>query len=316
MFVDDEVGIRHALKRMFIDSTYCLYFAASSAEALDLLRANEFALIVSDNHMPGDSGIELLSKARIFAPDTMRVLMTAYADMETALDAINRCEAYRFVVKPWNNEELFTLVDECVLRYELLTSLRRGDEAIYRTLAQTIDMKDHYTRGHCDRVVDYALAIGRQMGLSGEVLRNIEHGALLHDCGKIGVPEATLNFPGPLNKDQLEVMRRHPGLGADVARTAGLHQSAVNIILCHHEHYNGQGFPAGLSGEDIPLEARIVSVADVYDALTSDRPYRKALPLEIALHELNAMSGTVLDPQFVELFLDILNSNTQGVQCE
>jgi putative two-component system response regulator len=317
LFVDDESGIRNALRRLFADLPYQLLFAAAAAEGLDLLRANECAVIVSDNQMPGENGIEFLSKARLLAPDTVRVMMTAFADLGTALNAINRCEAYRFVVKPWDDQELVELVGDGVLRYELLRSLRRGDEAIYRTLAQTIELKDRYTRGHCDRVVDFSLTIGRRIGLSMEALTHLEHGAMLHDCGKIGVPEATLNFPGPLDNEQLDVVHRHPGWGADVARTAGFHQSAVNVILYHHEHYNGQGYPTGLAGEDIPLEARIVAVADVYDALTSDRPYRKAMPQEVALQEFISMSGTVLDPQFVELFIEIVKEqNHQGVQCE
>lgn len=311
LFVDDEAGIRNALRRLFSDSPYRLLFAASAAEGLELLRANECAVIVSDNQMPGGNGVEFLSKARLLTPDTVRVMMTAYADLGTALNAINKCEAYRFVVKPWDDRELVELVGDGVLRYELLTSLRRGDEVIYRTLAQTIELKDRYTRGHCDRVVSFSLAIGRRVGLSLEALTHLEHGAMLHDCGKIGVPEATLNFPGSLDNEQRDIIRLHPGWGAEVARTAGLHESAVNVILYHHEHYDGQGYPVGLAGGDIPREARIVAVADVYDALTSDRPYRKAMPPETALREFISMSGTVLDPYFVELFLEIMAEQNQ-----
>jgi len=317
LFVDDEAGIRNALRRLFADLPYRLLFAASAAEGLDLLRANECAVIVSDNQMPGENGIEFLYKARLLAPDTVRVMMTAYADLGTAVNAINQCEAYRFVDKPWDDQELVELVGDGVLRYELLNSLRRSDEEIYRALAQTIELKDSYTRGHCDRVVGFSLVVGMRLGLSMEALAHLEHGAMLHDCGKIGVPEAILNFPGRLDDEQCEVMHRHPAWGADVARTAGLHQSTVNVILYHHEHYNGRGYPIGLAGEDIPLEARIVAIADVYDALTSDRPYRKAMPQEEALREFKSMSGTVLDPHFVELFLEILKEQgNQGVEYE
>jgi putative two-component system response regulator len=306
MFVDDEVGIRNSLKRMFADSAHTVLIAASAAEALELLRVNTCAVIVSDNQMPGETGIEFLTKARQLAPDTVRVMMTAYADLGTALNAINQCEAYRFVVKPWDNQELMELVDNCVLRFELLQSLRLKDEAIYRSLSQAIELKDHYTRGHCDRVVEFSLALGKRMGLSPETLIHLGHGAMLHDCGKIGVPEATLNFPGKLDKDQMDVIRKHPDWGGEVARTAGMHQTTVNIVLYHHEHYNGNGYPTGLAGENIPLEARIVAVADVYDALASDRPYRKAMPPDVALSEFLAMSGTVLDPVIVENFLELV----------
>lgn len=302
MFVDDEVGIRNSLKRLFADSQHTVLIAESAAEALELLHTETCAVIVSDNQMPGESGIEFLCKARQLAPDTIRVMMTAYADLGTALSAINLCEAYRFVVKPWDNKELLELVNNCVLRYELLQSLRLKDEAIYRSLAQAIELKDHYTRGHCDRVVEYSLALGKRMGLSSETMIHLEHGAMLHDCGKIGVPEATLNFPGKLDDDQMNVIRKHPDWG-EVARAAGMDQITVNVVLYHHEHFNGNGYPTGLAGDKIPLEARIVAVADVYDALLSDRPYRKAMPADIAMREFLAMSGTVLDPVIVENFL-------------
>jgi putative two-component system response regulator len=181
------------------------------------------------------------------------------------------------------------------------------DEAIYRSLAQAIELKDQYTRGHCDRVVEYSLALGKRMGLEQETLIHLEHGAMLHDCGKIGVPEATLNFPGKLDNEQMNMIRKHPDWGGEVARAAGMHQVTVNIVLYHHEHYNGNGYPTGLAGDDIPLEARIVAVADVYDALASDRPYRKAMPPEIALREFLAMRGSVLDPLVVDNFLDYVN---------
>ena len=306
MFVDDEAGIRNSLKRLFADSPHNVLIASSAAEALELLRNNMCAVIVSDNQMPGESGIEFLFKARLLAPDTVRVMMTAYADLGTALNAINRCEAYRFVVKPWNNQELLELVNSCVLRYELLQSLRLKDEAIYRSLAQAIELKDHYTRGHSDRVVEFSISLGKRMGLELETMIHLQHGAMLHDCGKIGVPEATLNFPGKLDKDQMDVIRMHPDWGGEVARAAGMHEITVNIVLYHHEHYNGNGYPAGLAGDEIPLEARIVAVADVYDALASDRPYRKAMLPEVALREFLAMSGTVLDPVIVRNFLELV----------
>lgn len=311
LFVDDEPGIRNALRRQFDDSSHQLLFAASSAEALDILRSNACAVIVSDNQMPGGNGIELLSKARLLAPDTVRIMMTAFADLGTALNAINSCEAYKFILKPWDDQELKELVNGAVLRYELLTSLRRGDEAIYRSLAQAIELKDLYTRGHCDRVVEFSLALGKRLGLSGEDLKNLEHGAMLHDCGKIGIPEVILNFPGRLDSDQFEVIRQHPGWGADVARTAGLQPVVVDIILHHHEHYDGHGYPVGLAGDQIPVEARIVAASDVYDALTSDRSYRKALPPDAAEREMLSMRGTVLDPTMVDLLLEIINEHTK-----
>jgi putative two-component system response regulator len=308
LFVDDDPGILGALKRLFFDSEHTVLFAGGPQEGLTVLKEQECAVVVSDNLMqPGESGIDFLVKVRRLAPDSVRIMMTGFADLETALDAINRCEAYRFVVKPWDDRELVQLVDEAVLRYELLVSLRSGNERIFRSLAQTIELKDHYTRGHCDRVVGASVALGGRLGLQGQELADLAHGALLHDCGKIGVPEAILNHPAGLDNEQMSIIRQHPVWGAEIARQAGLSRLASNVILYHHERFDGQGYPAGLAGDAIPLEARIVAVADVYDALTSDRPYRNALPSDEVLREFLAMSGSVLDPDIVATFMTILN---------
>jgi len=155
--------------------------------------------------------------------------------------------------------------------------------------------------------VEFSMALGRRIGLPPDILIHLQHGAMLHDCGKIGVPEAVLNFPGKLDSDQMDIIRKHPEWGGEVAQAAGMHQTTVNIIQYHHEHFNGNGYPTGLAGDGIPLEARIVAVADVFDALASDRPYRKALPPDVALREFLAMSGTVLDPLLVKNFIEIVN---------
>ncbi|WP_246166981.1 HD-GYP domain-containing protein [Oryzomonas japonica] len=308
LFVDDDPGILKALRRLFYDSAHTVLFAADPREGLAILKERECAVVVSDNRMPpGESGIDFLDKVRRLAPDSVRIMMTGFADLATALDAINRCEAYRFVVKPWDNRQLVELVDEAALRYELLVSLRSGDERIFRTLAQAIELKDRYTRGHCDRVVESSVALGHRLGLQGQELTDLAHGAILHDCGKIGVPGAILNHPGGLEREQMDIVRQHPAWGAEVARQAGVSSMTLNVILYHHEHFDGHGYPAGLAGTDIPLEARIVAAADVYDALTVDRPYRRALLSEDALREFMAMSGSVLDPDVVAVFMAILN---------
>lgn len=308
LFVDDDPGILSALKRLFFDSAHTILFADGPQEGLAVLGERECAVVVSDNRMsPAESGIDFLAKVRRLAPDSVRIMMTGFADLGTALDAINRCEAYRFVVKPWDDRQLVELVDEAVLRHELLVSLRSGNERIFRTLAQAIELKDRYTRGHCDRVVESSVALGRLLGLQGQELTDLAHGALLHDCGKIGVPEIILNHPGGLDNEQMDIIRQHPVWGAEVARQAGMSPMAFNVILYHHERFDGQGYPAGLAGDAIPLEARIVAVADVYDALTSDRPYRKALLPADVLQEFLAMSGSVLDPDIVAAFMSILN---------
>jgi putative two-component system response regulator len=193
-----------------------------------------------------------------------------------------------------------------VERYRVVRDLKKADEHSLYSIAQTIELKDHYTKGHCERVARYAVAIADAMGMDEKTREDIKRGSWLHDGGKIGVPEAILNYPGPLSEDQMAVVRQHPEWGADVIRLAHLSEPIVNIALYHHEHFDGSGYPAGLRGEMIPVEARIVNVADIFDALTSERPYRHGLGQQQALEILSSNKQNFSDPSIVELFVDML----------
>ncbi|HEY6837650.1 MAG TPA: HD domain-containing phosphohydrolase [Geobacteraceae bacterium] len=312
LFVDDEEYVLKALQRVCADDDSIRAVTASSAaEALRIMENMEIAVLVSDHRMPGTTGTDLLKQAKHISRDTVKILMTGYADLPTAIDAINSCEVFRFIVKPWNNEALLETVHEGINRYRLTQSLRREDEAVFRSLGQTIELKDRYTKGHCDRVASYALMIAEGLNLAEEFQESIKQGSWLHDCGKIGIPEAVLNFEGTLNEREFETIRKHPIWGAEVARQADLPKEVINIILYHHERFDGQGYPHGLAGEAIPLEARIVAVADTYDALTSDRPYHKAFHWQKALGILEEIKGRCLDPALVEIFLAKVNALTE-----
>ena len=306
LFVDDEQAIRSAIERMYLerDDVRCL-FAASGQEGLDILAREDVWVVVSDYLMPGMRGIEFLSKVKGMRPDTVRIMMTAYADLNIAIDAINKSEAYRFITKPWNNLELMDTIDEALMRYQLIQSLVSEDETVYLSLAQAVELKDPYTKGHCDRVARYAVSLARAAGLDNGVLNDIKHGSWLHDCGKIGVPEGVLNFPGRLSDNDLETVMQHPRWGAEVARQARMSDTVINIILYHHERFDGKGYPSGLKGERIPIEARIVALADVFDALYSDRPYRKAYDFNRVIGIMSEMMETHFDPRLMELFLPI-----------
>jgi putative nucleotidyltransferase with HDIG domain len=306
LFVDDEQSIRAAIKRLYLerDDVRCL-FVASGKEGLEILEREEVWVVVSDYLMPGMRGIEFLSRVKGVRPDTVRIMMTAYADLSIAIDAINKSEAFRFVTKPWDNHALMGTVDEALMRYQLIQSLGSGDETVYLSLAQTVELKDPYTRGHCDRVARYAVSLAHAAGLSDFTVNDIKHGSWLHDCGKIGIPEAVLNFPGPLSEDDRETMMQHPRWGSEVARQARMSDTVINIILHHHERFDGKGYPSGLKGERIPIEARIVMLADVFDALYSDRPYRKAYAFDSAIGIMHGMVATHFDPDLTELFLPI-----------
>jgi putative nucleotidyltransferase with HDIG domain len=303
LLVDDEANILNALSRLFLDRDVRVLRAGNGEEALGIVRREPVAVVVSDNLMPGMRGVELLSQVRNLSPDTVRVLLTGYADLSTAIEAINRGEVFRFHVKPWVDEEIVLTVEEGVRRYQVVRSLRQGDEATLRSIAQTIELKDPYTRGHCDRVAAFALKIADGLGLPEETQRAIKHGSWLHDCGKIGVPEAILNCPGKLSAADFDVVKKHPGWGADVGRQANLPGEVINIILYHHERFDGRGYPTGAKGMEIPLEARIVAVADVFDAMSTDRPYAKGYEQAEAIRIMRVLRGAALDPQLVDIFL-------------
>lgn len=307
LFVDDEQSIRSALERIYLerDDVRCL-FAASGPEGLEVMEKEDVWVVVSDYLMPGMRGIEFLSKVKARWPRSIRIMMTAYADLSIAIDAINKSEAYRFVTKPWNNQELMETVDEALMRYQLVHSLgTTEDETVYLSLAQTVELKDPYTKGHCDRVAHYAVTLAKALGLDEKTLEEIKHGSWLHDCGKIGVPERVLNFPGKLTEDDMESVMQHPRWGSEVARQAHMSETVVNVILYHHERFDGAGYPAGLKGDEIPIEARIVAIADVFDALYSDRPYRKAYSLERVIGIMQEMTVTHFDPALVKTFLPL-----------
>lgn len=304
LFVDDEEYILTALERVCADAEDIRALTASSAEeALQILRDEDIAVLVTDHRMPVTTGTDLLKLAKAISRQTVKILMTGYADLPTAIEAINSCEVFRFIVKPWDNDGLLDTVREGVSRYRLMQSLRREDEAVFRSLGQTIELKDRYTKGHCDRVARYALMIAEALKLPEEEQDSIKQGSWLHDCGKIGIPESILNFEGELSALEFETIRKHPLWGSEVAHQAELPTAVINIILHHHERFDGSGYPHGLKGANIPIEARIVAVADTYDALTSDRPYHKAFQQQKALGILEGLKGSSLDAKLVDLFV-------------
>ncbi|NOZ24681.1 MAG: response regulator [Nitrospirae bacterium] len=308
LLVDDEEYVLNSIERLLACHDGIRVFrAASGADALKLIEEESVAVIVSDNMMPGMKGTELLSRVKTVSPDTVRILLTAYADFPTAIEAINSGEVFRFIVKPWDDGLLVRTVQEAAGRHHLIRSLRVKDKAILLSLAQTIELKDPYTRGHCERVAGYALMIAEALDLPEASKKDIEYGSWLHDCGKVGIPERILNNKCRIDEEDFEVVKRHPLWGADVARQAQLSEVIVNIILYHHEKFNGKGYPSAIMGEQIPVEARIVAVADVFDALTTDRPYRAGLSKEEAVEIISSLKGESLDPDIVNVFLSELN---------
>ena len=311
LFVDDEQMILRSLERLFADSPYRVLTTDDAAEAIGIIGREEIAVIVSDERMPKMKGIELLERVRNASPETVKILLTAHADLATAEGAINKGEVFRFVRKPWDGGALQGLVREAVARFERRRAQWSADEATLLALAETIELKDPLTQGHCKRVAQYALWIAEALNIPEEVRRRIRFGAWLHDCGKIGVPESVLNYPGALNALESELIRNHPQWGAQVVRLANMGPEIVNIVLCHHERYDGTGYPQRIRAEAIPLEARIVAIADMYDAVTSDRPYMKKVGRPEAVRMLQLERGRALDPGLTDRFISILAAQAE-----
>lgn len=304
LFVDDEPAVLNALQRVFRTAQLPAYYASNAEAGLTLLKQHQIGVVVSDVAMPGMDGITFLALVREHYPDISRVVLTGTTDLSVVINAINCSGASRFITKPWRGDDLRQTVAAAVAEYRTLRAMRSGKEEIYRALAHTVELKDPYTKGHCDRVADYALQLATVAGLQPPLLSHIRHGAILHDCGKIAVPSVVLNKPGRLNDEEFQKIRHHPIKGGEVARQAQLPQEVINIIQYHHERYQGGGYPEGLIGDAIPLEARIVAIADVYDALTSSRPYRTGISLTSALTIMQDMADSHFDPLLFKLFVE------------
>ncbi|ACH37906.1 MAG: hypothetical protein ACD_55C00054G0001 [uncultured bacterium] len=306
LFVDDERSYLAYTRGVFENRGLNVLTAASALEALKIVEEQNVAVVISDNEMPGMRGIELLSKIKEVSPHTVKIMMTGSADLSTTLAAINSGEVFRFVLKPWKKADMLRAVKDGIRRYRVLQSLKREDEFILFSLAQTIELKDASTKGHCDRVATLAIKIAERLGVSEEIKQEIRYGSWLHDCGKIGVPEAILNAERGLTDEEFQVVMKHPEWGCEVVRKANLSKTVQNIVLYHHERYDGKGYPQKLDGDRIPIEAQIVATADICDALTMDRPYRKGFTRDETIGTMNEMKGNHLAPRLVEVLLEVL----------
>ena len=303
--------------------------ASSPEQALELSRASEFHLVLCDLDAPRQGALRLLDRLRADQPSTAVVFLTAHGDAEAAVECLRRGAA-DCLTKPPPLIDLVRTLERALAkrrlelaRHRYRTSLERRVrektselskalreiEAAYTStlyaLVAALDAREHETSDHSQRVVRYTLAIAEQMGVPAAERPDIARGALLHDIGKIGVPDAILLKPGKLLPHEWEEMRRHPEIGHTILRSIPFLEVSSRIVLAHQERWDGQGYPNRLAGEDIPLGARIFAIADTLDAITSDRPYRRGAPIEKARAEIRRHSGTQFDPRCAEAFLSL-----------
>jgi cyclic di-GMP phosphodiesterase len=289
--------------------------ALSGEEALAKIARNPFDCVLLDVMMPGLSGYEVCEQLKRDEKTHLLpiVMVTALDKREDKIRGI-AAGADDFINKPFDRAELLIRVKACI-RAKRLTDDLETAESILVALGNAIDAKDAYTEGHAERVGHYAVAVGRKLGLSYEKLRRLRLGGVLHDIGKIGVPEAILNKPGPLTAEEFEIMKKHPLIGERICAPLKSLREMLPIIRSHHERPNGTGYPDGLSGEEIPVEARIVCLADVYDALATTRSYKRAFTRERCIEILRADTAKGLfDPDVVEAFAAYLAEREESVR--
>lgn len=315
LIVDDEPANLRLLERLF-RRDYQVITAGGGEEALRLLEQQEVALLITDQRMPGMSGIELLQRTAAFRPHMVRIILTGYTDVGALVDAINCRQIYKYVTKPWSNEDLRQTVSRALEHYDiqrshhelvlnntrLNTRLQEMTRGFVRAIADALEAKDPHMYGHSRRVSGYAAGIGRRMQLDEDALEKIALAAFLHDIGEIGTPDAILLKPAPLTEEERHVVKLHSGRGARMLSGIPDMADIADAVRHHHEHFDGSGYPEGLRGAQIPIASRIILVADAYDAMTSPRPFRNTLNHAAAIARLEDGVGGQFDPEVVNAF--------------
>jgi putative nucleotidyltransferase with HDIG domain len=327
LIVDDEEAIREVVSNLLESRGYDCTSVELGSKAQEHLAHNSTDLVLSDMVMPGMTGLNLLQWIHAHHPDVPVIMVTAIHDISTALESI-RHGAYDYILKPFEKDQLYLGVRRALDHRHLLIENRNYQRNLERlveertaqlrgalqqleqsyddtleALGGALDLKDAETEGHCKRVTAFTIAIAREMKVDPLLLPQIARAAFLHDIGKMAIPDKILRKPGPLTPEEREVMRTHCEIGYNMVTRIPFLREAAEIVLSHQEYFDGTGYPRKLKGEDIPLGARIFAVADALDAMISDRPYRKALPMSHARNEIRTCAGTQFDPEVVDVFM-------------
>lgn len=319
LVVDDEPQIREFLAKLLERERAVVFTAASWEEALEVFLKEQIGVVITDIGLPGRGGLDLLHDLRTLDPDAVVIMITGNPEAEPAIRAV-REGAYDYLRKPFDAGGVLAAVGRAVESRRLLAERRRHHEELkievrkatdrvrslfiesVNALNNALEAKDAYTQGHSMRVARYTDIIVAPLGLSEDIREQLRLAAQLHDIGKIGVPDGVLLKNARLTPEEADVVRTHPGLGAKILEPLSDLAEVRRAVLHHHERWDGRGYPDGLAGEEIPLGARALFIADAFDAMTTDRTYSKARSIEKAAREIERCAGTQFDPRLAAFF--------------
>lgn len=319
LMIDDDNNILESHRRL-LRSRYAVETALGGELALKKMQEEgPFAVVVSDIKMPQMSGIDLLSTIKEQYPETIRMVLTGYADLEMAISVVNKGDIFRFLTKPCDQEDLVKAIEAGIEQYELTRAsqelaiarrLNAGLEGTLQAFTRLVEFRDPYTAGHMDRTSKLAAMIAEKLNLPEDRVQGLKLAAKVHDIGKIAVPAGILNKPGTLNDAEFALIKTHPLVGADIFQTLDTGWPISRIISEHHERIDGSGYPNGLAGDEILKESMILAVADVIDAIMTHRPYRGSLEASEAIKFLNKMKGKGFDIDSAEAGIALLQEGT------
>lgn len=326
--VDDEVGILDSLRVFLSKAGYTFVGVTNPLEAIEKVRTEHFDLMLLDFLMTPIHGDQVVEEIRKFNKDLYILLLTGHKDLAPPLDTIKRLDIQGYCEKSDKFDQLLLLIESGIkavsqmqlikkINDELKTTYDKLESAYMETieiLRFTVEAKDAYTRGHSDRVSAYSVLIGAALGLSEDDLKTLKIGGLFHDIGKIGIPDSILLKTDKLDDEEYSEIKNHPAIGAHILSNATIFKDIIPIVKHHHERFDGHGYPGKLKGEEIPYLARIATVADSFDAMTSKRSYRDSLPIDVVKEEIKKNSGTQFDPEIAEVFLKILDEQPEEIR--
>lgn len=323
--VDDEIGIIDSLK-VYLHN-YTIVGVTDPVEAIERVKNEHFDLMLLDYIMSPFHGDQVVEEIRKFNKDLYILLLTGHKDLAPPLETIRKLDIQGYCEKSDKFDQLLLLIESGLKSVEQMNMIKEINKQLsdskelleksylesIEILRNTVEAKDVYTKGHSDRVSEYSLLIGERLNLTPEEMKTLKIGALFHDIGKIGIPDGILLKNGKLTEDEYSEIKNHPSIGAHILSDATIFADIIPIVKHHHERYDGRGYPSKLAGSDIPLLARIVAVADTFDAMTSRRAYRGALDLDYVKKEIETCSGTQFDPVIAKAFLNILETDEQRI---